>query len=74
MHLLDIWNIIEAFRENGLGALDSRIELSTSRLKTLVNSIYFSLNKRLPVSQQIDVEYSSAVLCNWLCATFDPYV
>ena len=72
MHLLDIWNIIEAFRENGLSALDSRLELSSSRLKTLVNSIYFSLNKRLPVSQQIDVEYSSAVLCNWLLATFDP--
>ncbi|GFY52562.1 dystrobrevin alpha [Trichonephila inaurata madagascariensis] len=72
MHLVDIWNIIEAFRENGLNALDSRLELTVPRLETLVHSICYQLNKRLPLSQQIDVEYSSAVLVNWLLATYDP--
>ncbi|XP_015906448.1 dystrobrevin beta [Parasteatoda tepidariorum] len=72
MHLLDIWNIIEAFRENGLNALDSRLELTIPRLETLVHSIYFQLNKRLPVSQQIDVEYSATVLVKWFLATYDP--
>ncbi|XP_054720150.1 dystrobrevin beta-like [Uloborus diversus] len=71
MNLLDIWNIIEAFRENGLNALDSRLELTIARLETLVRSIYSQLNKRLPVSQQIDVDYSSSVLVNWLLATYD---
>ncbi|KAF8787274.1 Dystrobrevin beta like protein [Argiope bruennichi] len=72
MHLVDIWNIIEAFRENGLNALDSRLELTIPRLETLVHSILYQLNKRLPLSQQIDVEHSSAVLVNWLLATYDP--
>ncbi|KAG8175690.1 hypothetical protein JTE90_011577 [Oedothorax gibbosus] len=72
MHLLDIWNIIEAFRENGLNALDSRLELTVPRLETLVHAIYYQLNKRMPLSQQIDVEHSSAVIVNWLLATYDP--
>ncbi|GBM61177.1 Dystrobrevin beta [Araneus ventricosus] len=72
MHLVDIWNIIEAFRENGLNALDSRLELTIPRLETLMHSILYQLNKRLPLSQQIDVEHSSAVLVNWLLATYDP--
>ncbi|XP_054710755.1 dystrobrevin beta-like [Uloborus diversus] len=72
LHLVDIWNVIEAFRENGLNSLEPRMEISIPRLETLVTSIYFQLNKRLPSSQHIDLDQCTSLLLNWLMSTYDP--
>lgn len=72
LHLVDIWNMIEAFRENGLNVLEPRAEMSLPRARGLVASIYYQLNKRLPHSQQVDVSQCISLLLNWLLATYEP--
>ncbi|XP_048255969.1 dystrobrevin beta-like isoform X2 [Haliotis rufescens] len=71
LHLVDIWNMIEAFRENGLNMVDAHFELSTSRLESLLTTVFTQLNKRLPQNQQIVVEQSVNLLLNWLIAAYD---
>ncbi|XP_072533817.1 dystrobrevin, beta a isoform X2 [Salminus brasiliensis] len=71
LHLVDVWNMIEAFRDNGLNTLDHNTELSVSRLETIVSSIYFQLNKRLPTTHQINVQQSISLLLNFLLAAHD---
>lgn len=66
VHLLDIWNVIEAFRENGLNTLEPTNEVSVARLETLISSLYHNLNKRLPTNQQIAVDTQAGLLLNWL--------
>jgi hypothetical protein len=70
VHAVDIWNVIEAFRENGLNTLEPQTEVNVSRLETLVSSLYHNLNKRLPVAQQVHVESCSSLLLNWLLAAY----
>ncbi|XP_067005401.1 dystrobrevin beta [Anabrus simplex] len=70
LHTLDIWNVIEAFRENGLNTLEPQTEVNVSRLETLVSSLYHNLNKRLPVVQQVHVESCSSLLLNWLLSAY----
>lgn len=70
MHQVDIWNVIEAFRENGLNTLEPQMEVNVSRLETLISSLYHNLNKRLPPAQQVHVESSSGLLLNWLLSAF----
>lgn len=72
--LVDIWNIIEAFRENGLNTLEPDSELNVSRLETILSSIFHQLNKRLPSSQQISVDQSVNLLLNWLISAYDRFV
>uniref|UniRef100_T1ILR2 ZZ-type domain-containing protein n=1 Tax=Strigamia maritima TaxID=126957 RepID=T1ILR2_STRMM len=72
LHLVDIWNVIEAFRENGLIATEPHVEVNVSRFETLISSIFYQLNKRLPVGQQIDLAMSTNLLLNWLLGAFDP--
>lgn len=67
---MDIWNVIEAFRENGLNTMDPQHELSVARLETLVSSLYHNLNKRLPQSQQVLVDCKASLLLNWLIAAY----
>lgn len=69
--LVDIWNIIEAFRENGLNTLEPDSELNVSRLESILSSIFHQLNKRLPSSQQIEVDQSVNLLLNWLISAYD---
>ncbi|XP_060739013.1 dystrobrevin, beta a isoform X2 [Tachysurus vachellii] len=71
LHLVDVWNMIEAFRENGLNTLEHSTELSVSRLETIVSSIYYQLNKRLPTTYQINVQQSISLLLNFLLAAHD---
>ena len=40
MDRVDIWNIIECFRENGLNTLEADTELNTSRVEAIVTSIF----------------------------------
>lgn len=70
VHLVDIWNVIEAFRENGLNTLEPQNEVSVSRLETLVSSLYHNLNKRLPPTQQVPVDSKASLLLNWLLAAY----
>lgn len=71
---MDIYNIIEAFRENGLNTLDSKDEIDEPRLECIVASIYYSLYKRLPAKQDIDVEKCILILTQWIMHAFDRYV
>ncbi|XP_032539346.1 dystrobrevin beta isoform X2 [Chiroxiphia lanceolata] len=71
LHLVDIWNMIEAFRDNGLNTLDHSTELNVSRLETIISSIYYQLNKRLPSTHQISVEQSISLLLNFMVAAYD---
>ena len=48
---IDIWNMIEAFRENGLNRIDSEVLVQRPKIETLVGSLYSSLAKRLPLPQ-----------------------
>lgn len=70
VHAVDIWNVIEAFREHGLNTLEPASELSVARLETLLCSIYHSLNKRVPPGQQVHVDACSGLLLNWLLAAY----
>lgn len=70
MHNVDIWNVIEAFRENGLNTLEPSSTLGVSRLETLLSSLFHALNKRVPVSQQAKVDATTALLMNWLLAAY----
>ncbi|KAM8810020.1 dystrobrevin beta [Eudromia elegans] len=71
LHLVDIWNMIEAFRDNGLNTLDHNTEINVSRLETIISSIYYQLNKRLPSTHQISVEQSISLLLNFIIAAYD---
>uniref|UniRef100_A0A8C9YKP3 Dystrobrevin n=1 Tax=Sander lucioperca TaxID=283035 RepID=A0A8C9YKP3_SANLU len=73
LHLVDVWNMIEAFRDNGLNTLDHNAEINVSRLETILSSIYYQLNKRLPTTHQINVEQSIGLLLNFMVATYDRY-
>lgn len=70
VHLVDIWNVIEAFRENGLNTLEPQSEVSVARLETLVSSLYHNLNKRLPIAQQVPVDSRAGLLLNWLITAY----
>ncbi|CAL8293107.1 unnamed protein product [Arctogadus glacialis] len=71
LHLVDVWNMIEAFRDNGLNTLDHNAEINVSRLETILSSIYYQLNKRLPTTHQINVEQSIGLLLNFMVAMYD---
>ncbi|XP_058031897.1 dystrobrevin alpha isoform X5 [Ahaetulla prasina] len=72
LHLVDIWNVIEALRENSLNNLDPTIELNVARLEAVLSTIFYQLNKRMPTTHQINVEQSISLLLNFLLAAFDP--
>ncbi|KAG8133569.1 hypothetical protein E2320_011340, partial [Naja naja] len=71
-HLVDIWNVIEALRENSLNNLDPTIELNVARLEAVLSTIFYQLNKRMPTTHQINIEQSISLLLNFLLAAFDP--
>ncbi|VDM61132.1 unnamed protein product [Angiostrongylus costaricensis] len=71
VHLVDIWNMIESFRENGLNALPIHTQIKTSRIELLLTSIYHNLNKRLVSSQHIDTDRSISLLLSFLLGTYD---
>ncbi|KRY13061.1 Dystrobrevin-1 [Trichinella patagoniensis] len=71
LHLVDIWNVIESFRENGLNAVEYKSEVKISRVELLLSTVYHNLNKRLPVVQQIDSDLTIRLLISFLVAAFD---
>ncbi|XP_063307493.1 dystrobrevin alpha isoform X18 [Pelobates fuscus] len=72
LHLVDIWNIIEALRENSLNNLDPNVELNVARLEAVLSTIFYQLNKRMPTTHQINVEQSISLMLNFLLAAYDP--
>uniref|UniRef100_A0A8C5QCH3 Dystrobrevin alpha n=1 Tax=Leptobrachium leishanense TaxID=445787 RepID=A0A8C5QCH3_9ANUR len=72
LHLVDIWNIIEALRENALNNLDPNVELNVARLEAVLSTVYYQLNKRMPTTHQINVEQSISLMLNFLLAAYDP--
>ena len=72
MHLVDIWNVIEAFRETGLNTADLGSDVGVARLEAAVSAVFSQLNKRLPTTHQIAVEHSVSLLLNFLLAAYDP--
>lgn len=71
MHLLDLWNIIETFRENNLHTLDILYEIDLNRLEQIITNMYTQLNKRLSISQHINVDTMSLLLTSWLINLYD---
>lgn len=72
VHLVDIWNVIEAFRENGVNAMDLGGDLSVARLEMVLSTVFYQLNKRMPTTHQISAEQSIGLLLNFLLAAYDP--
>ncbi|XP_069477109.1 dystrobrevin alpha isoform X11 [Ambystoma mexicanum] len=72
LHLVDIWNVIEALRENALNNLDPSVELNVARLEAVLSTIFYQLNKRMPTTHQINVDQSISLLLNFLLAAYDP--
>uniref|UniRef100_UPI0037E72937 dystrobrevin alpha isoform X6 n=1 Tax=Semicossyphus pulcher TaxID=241346 RepID=UPI0037E72937 len=72
LHLVDIWNVIEAFRENGINTMDLNAELSVARLEVVLSTLFYQLNKRMPTTHQINVDHSINLLLNFLLASYDP--
>lgn len=70
VHSIDIWNVIESFRENGLNTLEHQSEINITRLEALISNLYHNLNKRLPSQQQVSVESLSSLMLNWLLSTY----
>jgi hypothetical protein len=71
VHLIDLWNVIETFRDNNLHSLDLLNELEISKLESCIQSMYIQLNKRLAVSQHINVDSQTQLLAAWLLNLYD---
>ncbi len=52
LYHIDIWNMIEAFRERGLHGMDPNAKLPENKVRALLASLYGDLQKRLPPSTQ----------------------
>uniref|UniRef100_A0A0N5AL34 Dystrobrevin n=1 Tax=Syphacia muris TaxID=451379 RepID=A0A0N5AL34_9BILA len=71
VHMVDIWNIIESFRENALNAVPTDTQVKISRLELLLTTIFHNLNKRLPNAQHIDTDKSISLLLSFLVGAYD---
>ncbi|KAL6103856.1 dtna [Pungitius sinensis] len=72
LHLVDIWNVVEAFRETGVNAVDLGDQLPVARLEVVLSTVFYQLNKRMPTTHQVAVEQSVGLLLNFLLASYDP--
>ncbi|XP_050421611.1 dystrobrevin beta-like [Adelges cooleyi] len=70
LHIVDIWNVIEAFRENGLNTLESHVEVNVSKFENLLSSLYHNLNKRLPAQQHVHADHLTTILLNWIMSVY----
>lgn len=68
--MIDIWNVIEAFRESGLNTLESHIEINVSKFESLLSSLYCNLNKRLPAQQHVHDDLLTTILLNWIMSVY----
>ena len=71
VHLIDVWNLIEAFRENGLNSVEPYTPMTLIRLETLINTLYVHLNKRVPIGQQLHVDPATMYLIKWIVSVYN---
>lgn len=71
MYQIDIWNMIEAFRENTLHTLEPNSEIDATRLKSVLHTAFSQLNKRLPQAKLVHVEKCVSLTLNWLMSAYD---
>ncbi|XP_060946995.1 dystrobrevin, beta a isoform X2 [Limanda limanda] len=71
LHLIDIYNVIEAVRDAGLNAVELNAGISVTRLENLVSSLFNQLSKRLPTTHTIDPQESTALFVDFLLAAVD---
>uniref|UniRef100_A0A665WM42 Dystrobrevin, beta a n=1 Tax=Echeneis naucrates TaxID=173247 RepID=A0A665WM42_ECHNA len=71
LHLIDIYNVIEAVRDTGLNAVELNASISVTRLENLVSSLFNQLSKRLPTTYTINPQESTVLLVEFLLAAID---
>ncbi|XP_014884261.1 dystrobrevin beta-like isoform X1 [Poecilia latipinna] len=71
LHLIDIYNVIEAVRDAGLNAVELNAGISVTRLENLVSSLFNQLSKRLPTTHIINPQESTVLLVEFILATVD---
>lgn len=71
VHLIDIYNVIEAVRDAGLNAIELNDVISVTRLENLASSLFNQLSKRLPTTHIINPRESAALLVEFLLAAID---
>ncbi|XP_076612852.1 dystrobrevin, beta a isoform X2 [Chaetodon auriga] len=71
LHLIDIYNVIEAVRDAGLNAVEANAGISVVRLENLVSSLFNQLSKRLPTTHTVNPRESTALLVEFLLAAVD---
>ncbi|XP_054475082.1 dystrobrevin beta-like isoform X4 [Anoplopoma fimbria] len=71
LHLIDIYNVIEAVRDAGLNAVELNAGISVTRLENLVSSLFNQLSKRLPTTHTINPRESAVLLVEFLLAAIE---
>uniref|UniRef100_A0A3B5MNY2 Dystrobrevin, beta a n=1 Tax=Xiphophorus couchianus TaxID=32473 RepID=A0A3B5MNY2_9TELE len=71
VHLIDIYNVIEAVRDAGLNAVELNAGISVTRLENLVSSLFNQLSKRLPTTHIINPQESTILLVEFMLAAVD---
>ncbi|XP_047243205.1 dystrobrevin, beta a isoform X3 [Girardinichthys multiradiatus] len=71
LHLIDIYNVIEAVRDAGLNAVELNAGISVTRLENLVSSLFNQLSKRLPTTHIINPQDSTVLLVEFILAAID---
>jgi hypothetical protein len=71
VHLIDLWNVIEMFRDSNLHTLDIFSEIDSLKLEACIKNMYIQLNKRLAFNQQINVDMQTSLLLAWLLNLYD---
>ncbi|XP_076004797.1 dystrobrevin beta-like isoform X2 [Genypterus blacodes] len=71
LHLIDIYNVIEAVRDAGLNAVELDAGISVTRLENLVSALFNQLSKRMPTTHTIDPRESTVLLVDFILAAVD---
>lgn len=71
VHLIDLWNVIETFRDNNLHTIDILNEIEITKLESCIQNMYLQLNKRLAFNQHINVDTQTQLLLAWLLNIYD---
>ncbi|XP_013855211.1 dystrobrevin beta [Austrofundulus limnaeus] len=71
LHLIDIYNVIEAVRDAGLNAVELNASISVTRLENLLSSMFNQLSKRLPTTHTINPRESTVLLLSFILTAVD---
>lgn len=71
VHLIDIYNVIEAVRDAGLNAVELCAGISVTRLENLVSCLFSQLSKRLPTTHTIDPRESTVLFVQFILTATD---